>query len=157
MKNLFITLLLFVLSCAMLHGQTKPRLAVWLKSGEKVYFELDAEPETTFSGSYMIIKTLDSELFYPKTNVVRYTFEGVQSGIELLPDEYAVKISRNEHSVTFKNLKEGTEVRLYGVNGILLEAKRAEQGKTITLSAANYPSGIYIIRYGSENIKILRP
>jgi len=60
MKNLFITLLLFVLSCAMLHGQTKPRLAVWLKSGEKVYFELDAEPETTFSGSYMIIKTQDS-------------------------------------------------------------------------------------------------
>lgn len=48
-------------------------------------------------------------------------------------------------------------MRLYGVNGILLEAKRAEQGKTLTLSAANYPSGIYIIRYGSETIKILRP
>ena len=50
-----------------------PKLAVWLKSGEKVVFELSDVPVTTFSGDQLVIRTNKVTSPYERKDVLCYT------------------------------------------------------------------------------------
>ena len=89
MKLLTIVWLLiaFVATAAQAQGSTK-RLVLWQKSGEKVYFDLNDLPETTFENGKLVIKTRNSSVQYLMENVLRYTFEGTgNTGVTLPPAE----------------------------------------------------------------------
>ena len=60
------------------------RMVVWQRSGEKVYFDLTEEPETTFENGKLVIKTTKTTVYYLLENVLRYTFEGVSTAIDEL-------------------------------------------------------------------------
>ena len=57
MKKTLILIGLFVWSIGAIAQDATQRLVVWQKSGEKVYFDLAEEPETTFEGTQLVIKT----------------------------------------------------------------------------------------------------
>ena len=157
-RLLFATLLLAVGSLTT-RAQTTPRLVVWQKSGEKVYYELASLPETTFENGQLVIRCEgQAAAYYQLYNILRYTYEGVGStGIDLLPGEHAISVSREGNSVTYRNLPAGTTVSLYTANGMLIEQRKAEAGQKLTLSVANRPSGVYIVKAGKETIKLMKP
>ena len=160
MKQLkhFLAALLLIGPALSAWAQTTPRLVVWQKSGEKVYYELASLPETTFENGLLKIKCEGFTFSYQLDNVLRYTYEGVGStGIDLLPNEHAISVSREGNSVTYRNLPTGTTVSLYTANGMLIEQRKAEAGQKLTLSVANRPSGVYIVKAGKETIKLMKP
>lgn len=135
-----------------------PRLVVWQKNGEKVYFDLAQEPETSFGGGVLTIKTNTATVAYQLSNILRYTYENVKlTGVEALPAERSIKISERGDEVTFRNLKPGSVVSLYNLGGQLIEQRRSEDLSPLTISIKNRPSGVYIVKSGNETIKLLRP
>ena len=77
MKTRTITLMLLLLSTLTSWADDETqRLVVWQKSGQKVYINLTEEPETTFEGGNLVIRTSRTTVSYPLTNVLRYTYEG---------------------------------------------------------------------------------
>jgi hypothetical protein len=154
--TILILLLTFAVSAMWAENVTK-RLVLWQKSGEKVYFELNDMPEITFENGLLVIKTNNATVQYQMENVLRYTFEGVNNtGIDLLPSERSVIISKEGDTVTLRNLGEGTTVTIYAVNGTLLETRQVKGGQPLTLSVAQRPAGMYIVKAGSETIKLLK-
>lgn len=74
-KRLLFTLLLLAMTIG-IWADTQQRLIVWMKNGDKVYFNLVEEPETTFENGLLIIKTTRSTVSYQLENVLRYTYDG---------------------------------------------------------------------------------
>ena len=154
------TVLLFLLAFAATatwaQGVTK-RLVLWQKSGEKVYFDLNDMPETTFENGMLVIKTNNASVQYHLENILRYTFEGTgNTGINLQPSERSISISQTGDEVTMRNLSEGTTVTVYAANGTLLEQRTVSGRSPFTLSVAQRPAGVYIVKAGSETIKLMK-
>lgn len=149
-------LLAFVATTTWAQGNTK-RLVLWQKSGEKVYFDLNDLPETTFENGLLVIKTKNGSMQYHMENVLRYTFEGTNNtGINLLPSERGIIISQEGDEVTLRNLQEGTTVAIYAANGNLVEQRTVSGSQPFTLSIAQRPAGVYIVKAGSETIKLMK-
>ena len=134
-----------------------PKLVVWLKSGDKVVYELADVPVTTFSGSQLIIRTNKVTIPYERRDVLRYTFEDVVTkGIELMPGERRVEINREGDEITFRGLQAGNTASIYAVNGTLIEQRRVTDSLPLTLSLKNRPNGVYIVKAGTETIKVMK-
>lgn len=158
MNTRLIILTLLLMGAMTTWAQKTPRLVVWQKSGEKVYYELASLPETTFEDGQLVIKCKgQAAVYYQLENVLRYTYEDVANGIDLLPNERSVDISREGDAVTFRNLAEGATVSLYAANGTLLEIFTAKSGQRLTLSVGQHPAGVYIVKAGKETIKLMKP
>ena len=157
-RKLTLLTLLLTLATGVWAQNATPRLVVWQKSGEKVYFELNDMPETTFEDGQLVIKTAKTTAYYQLENVLRYTYEGVNStDIELLPSEHAVIISKEGEGVTFRNLPDGKTVSVYSANGMLLEQRTATAGQPLTISVAQRQAGVYVVKAGKETIKLMKP
>ena len=135
------------------------QLVVWMKTGEKVYYSLGEKPETTFEDGKLVIKTTRTTVFYQLENVLRYTYEGTGNpvGIDLQLSERSISVSEEGDAVTLRNLREGSVVSLYGTDGMLLEQRTSQNAQPITVSVARQPSGVYIVKCGSETIKLMKP
>lgn len=134
-----------------------PTLIVWLKSGEKVSYELADAPVTSFSDGKLIISTNKATISYERKNVLRYTFENVVTkGIELMPGERRVEINREGDEITFRGLPVGSYARVYSVNGMLIEQRRVSDTQPLTISLQNRPNGVYIVKAGTETIKLMK-
>jgi hypothetical protein len=158
MKRLLKTfLLLALLSVAAESYAQSPRLVVWQKGGDKVYFELADLPETTFEGNLLVIRTSKTTVDYQLDNILRYTYENVPDNIELLPNERLVKVNSNGDVVTVQGMREGATARLYGADGMLLEERTSTGNRPVSFSIRNRPSGVYVVKAGSETVKMMKP
>lgn len=158
MKRQLLTALLLITVSIMVYAQADGKqLVVWQKNGEKVYYQLADLPETTFENGKLVITTKNATVQYNLANIVRYTYENLYTSIDLLPNERSVIINREDDTVTFQNLKEGSVVLVYGTNGVLLETLRATSGQPLTVSIGQRPAGMYIVKCGSETIKMTKP
>ena len=134
-----------------------PKLVVWLKSGDKVVYDLIDVPVTTFSGSQLIIRTNKVTIPYERKDVLRYTYEDVVSdGIELSPSERRVEINRDGDEITFRGLQVGSSASIYAVNGTLIEQRKVTDSRPLSISLKNRPDGVYIVKAGTETIKVMK-
>ena len=86
-----ITFSLFVFMAFMTaRAQNGPQLKVWKKDGSTVLYALSEQPVTTFSDNKLVIKTSNTTVEYPLAEVQRYTYEGVETGIESIDSDNGV-------------------------------------------------------------------
>ena len=159
MKIRLITLsLLLTLSISAMWAQTATkRLVLWQKSGEKVYFDLNDMPETTFEGGLFVIKTNNATVQFQMEDVLRYTFEGTgNTEISQLPSDRSISFSKKGDAVTFRNLRKGSTVSIYAANGVVIETRQVKDSQPLTLSIAQRPAGVYLVKAGSETIKLMK-
>jgi len=149
--------MLLLLAPLFARAQSSARLVVWQKSGEKVYYQLATLPETTFENGQLVIKCEgQAAVYYQLENILRYTYENVASGIDMLPNEHSVEVSREGDAVTFRHLPSGCVVNLYGTNGVLLQQLTARTGQPLTISVGQRPAGVYLVKAGSQTIKLMK-
>ena len=158
MRKTIITLMLALVAVGAWAQETgTQRLVVWQKSGEKVYFELAEEPETTFEDGKLVITTTKTTVFYQLQNVLRYTYEGPMTGIDspkLKPGE--VIFRQGEDRMAFEGLPDGLKLEVYSLDGKLLNTQTAQRGQQTVVSLAVYPTGTYIVKAGDATYKFLK-
>ena len=133
------------------------RLVVWQKSGEKVYFDLNEEPETTFEDGKLVIKTTRTTVYYQLANVLRYTYEGTMDAIDgpkLKPGE--VRFLQGTDQMAFDGLPDGTTLEVYSLDGKKLFTKQALGGQRTVLSLASHPAGTYIVKVDDTTYKFMK-
>jgi hypothetical protein len=151
-----ITLSLFVFMAFMTTtAQNGPQLKVWKKDKSTVLFALAEKPVTTFSDNKLVIKTSNATVEYPLADVLRYTYIGVETGIENIESDNSVVVRQEPDKLQLTNLKSDTEVYLYNASGRLLDIQKSD-GKTVTISIASRPQGMYIVKCGNETIKLMK-
>lgn len=154
-KNLLkiVFLLLLLGSGCMVSAQTQ-RLVVWMKNGEKVFFDLSEQPKTTFEDQDLVITATQISVCYPLSQIVRYTYELPTTGIENTNDNIT-QISMRGDELTFQQLKLGTTIRVYAMDGTLIHAEKAGTDAVTIVSMAKFTSGVYIVKVGDESHKIM--
>jgi hypothetical protein len=160
-KKTTIELLLLLMLATPIVGraqtETQQQLVVWLTSGEKVYFNLDEEPRTTFDNGQLVITTSRTTAYYQLTGVMRYTYEGAMTNIPappLKPGEMVYMQSNNE--MAFDGLPDGTTLDLYSSDGRKLRSERATQDQRTVVSLADLPTGTYILKCGNATYKFVK-
>lgn len=146
-------LLLFFESGCMASAQTQ-RLVVWMKNGEKVYFDLCEQPKTTFEDQYLTITATQISVSYPLSQIVRYTYELPTTGIETTNDNIT-QITMRGDELTFQHLKPGSTIRVYAMDGMLIHAEKAGPDAVTIVSLAKFTSGVYIVKVGDKTHKIM--
>ena len=153
-------LILFMSLIAVASGtwaDTQQRLIVWMKNGDKVYFNLVEEPETTFENGKLAIKTTKSTVYYQLENVLRYTYDGDITdvvGPKLRPNE--IRFMQGKDQMAFDGLADGTELEIYSLDGMKLGTMQAKGGERTTVSFTNRPAGTYIVKVGNASYKFLK-
>ena len=153
-------LILFMSLIAVASGtwaDTQQRLIVWMKNGDKVYFNLVEEPETTFENGLLIIKTTRSTVSYQLENVLRYTYDGDITdvvGPKLRPNE--IRFMQGKDQMAFDGLADGTQLEIYSLDGMKLGTIQAKGGERATVSFSNRPAGTYIVKVGEASYKFLK-
>ena len=156
MKRKIFTVLLLLSSLMAMADEPKSRLVVWAKDGTKTYFDLAENPKTTFNDNDLVITSESMSISYPLDQVLRYTYELSTTGIENISQEKAVRISRRSDALTLENLKPGTTVSLYTVDGKLVMAHAAGNSRSVTISLSDRPSGVYIVKANDVTCKMLK-
>ena len=157
MKRIFISLLAILFAVAVDAQSATQRLVVWQKSGEKVYFDLSEEPETTFERGQLVIKTAKTTVYYLLENVLRYTFEGEMTAInapKLRPGETVFRQGIDQMS--FDGLADGTRIEVFALDGKLLQTLTAHANETTVISLAGKPAGTYLVKVGDVTYKFLK-
>jgi hypothetical protein len=154
MKKILLTatLMAFITSWSF----AEPQLKVWKKDKSTVLFALAEKPVTTFSGNKLIIKTSTATVEYPLADILRYTYEGVETGIETIESENSVVVRQEPDKLQLTNLKSDTEVYLYNASGRLLDILKSNGTDAVTISIASRPQGMYIVKCGNETIKLMK-
>lgn len=137
-------------------AQSAQRLVVWKTGNTKVYFDLAEEPETTFADGQLVIKTTQTTVYYPLTEVLRYTYEGNMTAIDshkLRPGE--IRFMQGTDQMAFDGLPDGTKLEVYSLDGKKLFTRQARGGQRTVLSLANYPKGTYLVKVGDATYKFM--
>jgi hypothetical protein len=156
-KKTLILISLLACSIGNIAQTTTQRLVVWQKSGEKVYFALSEEPETTFDDGKLVIKTTKTTVYYQLENVLRYTYEGTIDAIDgpkLRPGE--VIFRQGTDQMAFDGLADGTRLTVYALDGKQLQTITAHGGQQTVVSLAGQPAGTYIVKIGDTTFKFVK-
>ena len=137
-------------------AQNGPQLKVWKKDKSTVLFALAEKPITTFSNNMLVIKTSTATVEYPLAEVQRYTYEGVETGIESIDSDNGVLVKQEKNKLSLANLKAGAEVRLYNSSGSLLQIVKSNGTDPVVISLSSRPQGVYIVKSGNETIKLMK-
>ena len=137
-------------------AQNGPQLKVWKKDKSTVLFALAEKPVTTFSNNMLVIKTSTATVEYPLAEVQRYTYEGVETGIESIDSDNGVLVKQEKNKLSLANLKAGAEVRLYNSSGSLLQIVKSNGTEPVVISLSSRPQGVYIVKSGNEAIKLMK-
>lgn len=152
-KLTLLTMLLFFVAGSLWAQETTQRLVVWQKSGEKVYFDLSEKPVTRFSGDLLIIKTNTLETSYQRSNILRFTHEGIHTAVGEIATHNLI-VNQSKDGITLKNVPTGTPVKLYDSAGRLLETKTSDGKVTLQFSLAGRPAGVYLVNMNEQTFKI---
>ena len=153
------TLLLMLLLTATLSSWAdSQRLVVWQKSGQKVYFDLNEEPETTFEDGNLVIRSSRTTVSYPLTSVLRYTYEGGTitdvGDVKMRPGE--VRFLQNAEQMAFDGLQDGTILEVYTLDGVKIKTVKAQGGQRTVVSLADQAAGTYIVKAGEATYKFMK-
>ena len=154
MKKILLTAILmaFITSWSF----AEPQLKVWKKDGSTVLYALSEQPVTTFSDNKLVIKTSNTTVEYPLAEVQRYTYEGVETGIESIESDNSMLVKQEKDKLSLRNLKAGEEVRLYSSSGSLLQIVKSNGTEPVVISLSSRPQGVYIVKSGKETIKLMK-
>ena len=131
------------------------KLIIWKNDGSKVMYALDEHPITTFTSEGVTITTNSISVSYPIDNIQKYTYEGIASAIAIPKVDNDILISQKNNEFTFSNLKEGSSIQVYSVDGLLLHSIIVAE-KNVLVSLDSYPCGVYVIKANNVSYKVIK-
>ena len=155
MKKIVIFLLLLMPFQTSIAQSSNSKLIIWKNDGSKVTYALDEHPITTFTSDGVTITTNSISVSYPIDKIQKYTYEGIASAIATPKADNDILISQNNNEFTFSNLKEGSSIQVYSVDGLLLHSILVAE-KNVLVSLDSYPCGVYVIKADNVSYKVIK-
>ena len=143
---------LFVTAATALAQEAQTALVLERTAGTKATFLLSDNPAITIARGELIAKSPKEEVSMPLDAPLDYHFEKVHSGIEdVTPDEgFALR----DGMVYFSNLKEGSHVNVYTLDGRTLTDITVPDSGRVELDLRTLERGVIIISTGNSSYKV---
>lgn len=153
-KKLFILLMAALMLPAIAKAQT-PTLVLHHSNGKTSEVELYTMPRIQMTDTKMVITVQGSRQEFDKSDVVRFTFKGVGTGINAVKSETRYRV--NEDCVTFYGISSADRISVHNASGMQIPVRLTADGSDAVLSLAQLPQGVYLVTINGKTIKFIRP
>lgn len=130
-------------------------VVVETKSGEKVTFYYEAQPEITFAEADVEIKSSEQSVVYAMSDVAQIKFDDTITGIGA--------VSKNETRFTFsgtqviiEGLAPQSKVAVFAADGKLWKQGSADANGKATLALGELTKGVYVVKTNKVSYKIVK-
>ena len=117
-------------------------LIVHQKNGEKTTFAFSDSPKVVKKDDVLLLTTSKISVEYPLGDVDKFTFDFVATSIK-------------ELQIATENVTDG-RILVYDTLGHLVKTFNANDNNKVSLNTDELPSGIYIVKSGTNSYKILK-
>ena len=131
-------------------------LIISLTNGDKIQLNLSDTPKTTFKDGKLIIETSSSIFQWPLDAVAKYNYNLPDAHIETPISIPNMKISYINEIFSIETNKPNIFVRLYGIDGTLINTWDLKVESKVEISLAEYSTGIYIVEIEGATHKIIK-
>lgn len=136
----------------------KYKLVLWEKSGLTTDFLLENGVTITFSDGNLVLTNDVADITdFDLDGIWKWTYVDISdhsSGIQSISSDYSVQFGGD--MIVFRNLKAGSNISLYAVNGILLMNKTIANDGDYTFQLSNLSQGVYVVNVNGKTYKIVK-
>lgn len=104
----------------------------------------------------MVLKTTKTEVQYPLSSLVKFTFTDLEDAVISIKDDKAAQMELDNYVVSITGAKSGVTVSVVGSDGKTLNSYKTDTDGSVTFSIAELPEGVYIINSENLTCKILK-
>ena len=152
MKRLLILGIFFVMGNLYAESQN---LVLWLNSGEKVSFDLEQTPVTTYANRQLTISTKTISVTYHLEQVWKYTYEGLSNDINTIEQE-SLSVKQEGNILTIATMGKDPSVEVYAADGRPLNSLVISDGEQVVVDLSTAPAGVYLINADGQIYKFFR-
>lgn len=130
---------------------------VWLHDGGINAYAFNERPVVTFEGDQLVVRTSEEEVEYADGVVHKFTIETTPpqpSSIGNPLVQPQIEIKRGD--IALQGCKEGTQVRIYSLNGVLMSASNIGADGAAVVSTTQLPKGVYLIQTETLTYKFIK-
>ena len=131
------------------------QVLVWNTDGTFTAYKCADHPAVYPDSTGLVLKVNDTQVVFPLNEVRKFTFDDDQlSDIEETAQRNGTyEITQNYIKVD--DLKAGTVVAIYDVNGKLAIQKQASDGSA-SIDISSLSHGVYVVKAGNTNFKFMK-
>lgn len=155
MKKTLLTLLAVLLQTAAQAAAQGPTLVLHHADGKTSEVELYTMPSIQLLADKMVITVQGVSQEYAKTDVVRFTFKGIGTGISDVRPEARYRV--DEDRITFYAVSSSDRIEVYNARGVRIPVILTPSGHDAVLSLAQLPQGVYLISLNGRTFKFIKP
>ena len=148
---MILVLLLALFNSEKIHAQT---LILWHPDGMTTEVDLFTQPRIQFANDKMLITSSVVDLEYDKSNIIRFTFKGNKTGINV--PKVGSNFEQKDDQIIFHDVKSSDHVAVYYTNGIRVPVRLSFQGKDAILSLSTLPIGVYLVSVNGQTSKFTK-
>ena len=154
-KKLFILMMVGQLLFSPLAKAQTPTLVLHHANGKTSEVELYTMPRIQMTDTKMVITVQGSKQEFDKTDVVRFTFKGVGTGINAVKSVTRYRV--DEDRVTFYGVSSADRISVHNASGMQIPVRLTADGSDAVLSLAQLPQGVYLVTINGRTLKFIRP
>lgn len=156
MYRLLLLMMLSAVTSVLRASDFLSTLIVQTKSGSETAFFLKDKPQVRFEGANLKVSSSAGDVTFALNDVLRFTYAKTDpAGInETIDEKTGVKMQ--DDVLVISQLKAGTVVNVYSLDGKLVRQLNAHRSGTYRLSLTQLPQGLYLVKADHVTYKILK-
>ena len=155
MKKQIILMLVGLLLPATMMASQGQTLVLHHANGKTTEIELYTLPHIQMKADKMLIMSQGVTQEFAKSDVVRFTYKGIVTGINNVKPETRYRV--DEDRVTFYGISVTDRISVYNAGGVQIPVSLTADGKDAVLSLNQLPSGVYLVNINGRTLKFIRP
>lgn len=130
-------------------------LVLWHADGTTTEVELYTMPRIQMQADKMVITSQGVSQEFVKTDVLRFTYKGIGTGISQVNPKTAYRVDKDR--VTFYGISSTDRIGVYTTGGMQIPVRLTDDGNKAILSLSSLPSGVYLVNVNGRTLKFIRP
>lgn len=155
-KRVLLSLTLLIGIVLSMSAQTaKTKVIVTKTDGNTVSYILDESDYLTFNdGQSLVVNISGATQIIALSNIRKVVFEKIIDGIEEISSEIQIVPNPANNSFRVSNLDKDEEMTVYSMTGQKVMSGIVTNDQTVDISAL--ANGLYLVKIGSQNIKLMK-
>ncbi len=156
MNRFFLLIMLSAVTSVLRASDLLSTLIVQTKNGSETAFFLKDKPQVKFEGANLKVTSSAGDVTFALSDVLRFTYAKKDpTGINETIDEKA-GIKVQDDVLVISQLKAGSIVDVYSLDGKLVRQLNAHRSGTYRLSLTELPQGLYLVKADNVTYKIMK-
>lgn len=146
-----LTMLLVAPSCVMAQSQMRLQLA----NGQSAVYVLADSPVVGFADSKLVVTVKGESTQFELSEVQKFTFEAVSTGISQAAAEGTLRFDYSDGRTLRVSGASVNKAMLFDAAGRVVTTASVQDGQA-EIGVSTLPAGVYVLKVGSQSLKITR-